>query len=109
LGLAILVPKNLRPAYWTLGTWAVAGDWQCKASREELWDEPSLPLERAIFGADCRGKYQGFTIAKWLPDLIYEYYRLSSRHERTGRPFKETLDQLGLEEFRPWSQEASQL
>ena len=55
------------------------------------------------------GKYQGFTIAKWLPDLIFEYYRLSGRHERTGRPFRNTLDQLGLEEFTPWSQEASQL
>ena len=55
------------------------------------------------------GKYKGFTIAKWLPDLIFEYYRLSGRHERTGRPFKNTLDQLGLEEFTPWSQEASQL
>ena len=55
------------------------------------------------------GKYQGFTIAKWLPDLIFEYYRLSGRHERTGRPFKKTMEELGLEEFMPWSQEASQL
>jgi aldehyde:ferredoxin oxidoreductase len=55
------------------------------------------------------GKYKGFTIAKWLPDLVYEYYRLSGRHERTGRPFRETLVKLGLEEFTPWSQEASQL
>lgn len=50
------------------------------------------------------GKYQGFTIAKWLPGLIYEYYRLTGRHERTGRPFKETLIELGLEEFIDWSQ-----
>jgi len=50
------------------------------------------------------GKYKGFTIAKWLPDLVYEYYRLSGRHERTGRPFKETLDRLGLEEFSDWAQ-----
>ena len=50
------------------------------------------------------GKYQGFTIAKWLPDLVYEYYRLSGREEKTGRPFKETLIQLGLEEFMEWSQ-----
>src|SRR3990172_12143613 len=55
------------------------------------------------------GKYKGFTIAKWLPDLVYEYYRLSGRHERTGRPFEETLDQLGLEEFTRWSQKASRL
>ena len=50
------------------------------------------------------GKYQGFTIAKWLPDLVYEYYRLSGRHERSGRPFKDTLEKLGLEEFMEWSQ-----
>jgi aldehyde:ferredoxin oxidoreductase len=50
------------------------------------------------------GKYQGFTIAKWLPDLIWEYYRLSGRHERSGRPFKDTLEKLGLEEFMQWSQ-----
>jgi aldehyde:ferredoxin oxidoreductase len=39
-----------------------------------------------------------------LPDLIYEYYRLSGRHERSGRPFKDTLEKLGLEEFMEWSQ-----
>ncbi len=50
------------------------------------------------------GKYQGFTIAKWLPDMIYEYYRLSGRHERSGRPFRDTLTRLGLEEFMDWSQ-----
>jgi aldehyde:ferredoxin oxidoreductase len=55
------------------------------------------------------GKYKGFTIAKWLPDLVFDYYRLSGRHERTGRPFRETLVKLGLEEFTPWSQEASQV
>lgn len=50
------------------------------------------------------GQYAGFTIAKWLPDMVYEYYRLSGRHEKTGRPFKETLVRLGLEEFMEWSQ-----
>jgi aldehyde:ferredoxin oxidoreductase len=50
------------------------------------------------------GKYQGFTIARWLPGLIFEYYRLSGRHERTGRPYVDTLERLGLEEFKGWSQ-----
>lgn len=50
------------------------------------------------------GKYQGFTIAKWLPDIIHEYYRLSGRHELSGRPFKATLERLGLEEFAEWSE-----
>jgi aldehyde:ferredoxin oxidoreductase len=50
------------------------------------------------------GKYQGFTIAKWLPQLVYEYYRLSGRHEKTGRPYMDTLVRLGLEEFHASSQ-----
>jgi len=50
------------------------------------------------------GKYQGFTIAKWLPGLIYEYYRISGRHEKTGRPYMDTLLRLGLEEFQEWCQ-----
>ena len=49
------------------------------------------------------GKYEGFTIAKWLPDLIQEYYRVSGRHEISGRPFLETLQELGLEEFGDWT------
>lgn len=52
------------------------------------------------------GKYKGFTIAKWLPELVYEYYRGSGRNERTGRPLKETLVRLGMEEFMEWSQPA---
>ena len=50
------------------------------------------------------GKYKGFTIAKWLPDLIYQYYRISGRHEKTGRPYMDTLQRLGLEEFQEWCQ-----
>lgn len=50
------------------------------------------------------GKYQGFTIAKWLPDMVYEYHRLMGRHEKTGRPFMDTLKKLGLEEFEEWAQ-----
>src|SRR5579884_503111 len=50
------------------------------------------------------GPYQGFTIARWLPGLIQEYYRLSGRHELSGRPFRSTLARLGLEEFAAWSE-----
>lgn len=49
------------------------------------------------------GKFKGFTIAKWLPEMIYEYYRMSGRHGRTGRPLMSTLESLGLEEFRDWA------
>jgi aldehyde:ferredoxin oxidoreductase len=50
------------------------------------------------------GKYKGFTIAKWLPEMVREYYQLSGRHEKTGRPFMDTLKLLGLEEFKEWAQ-----
>ena len=50
------------------------------------------------------GQYQGFTIAKWLPGIIEEYYRLSGRHERSGRPLPATLERLGLTEFAAWSE-----
>ena len=68
--------------------------------------DKSIPLEeyRALGEPIPDGKYKGFTIAKWLPDMIWDYYRLSGRHERTGRPFKDTLEKLGLEEFSQWSQ-----
>lgn len=50
------------------------------------------------------GKYKDFTIAKWLPEMVQEYYRLSGRHEKTGRPYMDTLNKLGLEEFKEWAQ-----
>jgi aldehyde:ferredoxin oxidoreductase len=50
------------------------------------------------------GKFKGFTIAKWLPEMVREYYQLSGRHEKTGRPFMDTLKLLGLEEFSEWAQ-----
>src|SRR5207249_443843 len=50
------------------------------------------------------GKYKGFTIAKFLPDLIQEYYQVSGRDGNTGRPLKATLERLGLEEFSEWSE-----
>jgi aldehyde:ferredoxin oxidoreductase len=36
--------------------------------------------------------------------MVQEYYRLSGRHEKTGRPFMDTLNKLGLEEFKDWAQ-----
>jgi aldehyde:ferredoxin oxidoreductase len=50
------------------------------------------------------GKFKGFTIGKWIPQMVFDYYRLSGRHERTGRPFMDTLQKLGLEEFKDWAQ-----
>lgn len=43
-------------------------------------------------------------MAQWLPELVREYYRLSGRDEVSGRPSRETLERLGLEEFGHWAQ-----
>lgn len=49
------------------------------------------------------GRHQGFTVARWLPGLVQEYYALSGRHEISGRPFMSTLSRLELEEFAEWA------
>lgn len=53
------------------------------------------------------GQYAGFTIAPFLPGLVQEYYRLSGRHEASGRPLRSTLEGLGLEELAQDSHERS--
>ena len=52
------------------------------------------------------GPSKGFTIARWLPGIIQEYYRLSGRHDRSGRPHRSTLERLELEEFAQWAEPA---
>ncbi|MBI2288795.1 MAG: hypothetical protein HYU73_00355 [Betaproteobacteria bacterium] len=52
------------------------------------------------------GKHKGFTVARWLPDLAQEYYRLSGRHEVSGRPLPSTLARLELNEFAEWAEPA---
>ncbi len=80
----------LQSLFGTQRGWIVDQDWQDVGPR---FLEP-IP----------DGPYKGFTIAKWLPDLVYEYYRISGRHERSGRPFMDVLTRLDLEEFKKWSQ-----
>lgn len=45
------------------------------------------------------GPFQGFTIAKFLPDLIYDFYRACGWDITTGKPAMATLKRLGMEEF----------
>jgi aldehyde:ferredoxin oxidoreductase len=80
----------LQSLFGTQRGWVAEDDWQDVGPR---FLEP-IP----------DGKYKGFTIAKWLPGLVYEYYRISGRHEKTGRPYRDTLLRLGLDEFKDWSQ-----
>ncbi|MBI4493330.1 MAG: hypothetical protein HY690_11135 [Chloroflexi bacterium] len=49
------------------------------------------------------GPHQGFTIARFLPNLVLEYYALSGRHPVSGRPSRDVLERLGLGEFLEWS------
>jgi aldehyde:ferredoxin oxidoreductase len=50
------------------------------------------------------GPHKGFTIARFLPDLINEYHELSGRDPVTGRPYRNVLQRLGLTEFLDWSE-----
>ena len=52
------------------------------------------------------GPNAGFTIARWMPEIIREYHRLAGRHENSGRPLPSTLTRLGLEEFAAWAERA---
>jgi aldehyde:ferredoxin oxidoreductase len=45
------------------------------------------------------GQYKGFTIAKWLPGLVFDFYRACGWDERTGKPYRDTLRRLGIEEY----------
>jgi len=45
------------------------------------------------------GQYKGFTVAKWLPGLVFEFYRECGWNERTGKPYLDTLKRLGIEEY----------
>jgi len=45
------------------------------------------------------GQYKGFTIAKWLPGLVFDFYRTCGWDEQTGKPYLETLKRLGIEEY----------
>ena len=69
-------------------------------SAEEDWKEVGPRFLEPV----PDGKYKGFTIAKWLPAMVEEYYSLSGRHPKTGRPYMDTLAKLGLEEFKEWGQ-----
>jgi aldehyde:ferredoxin oxidoreductase len=79
----------LQSVFATQRGWTAEHDWQDVGPR---FLEPM---------AD--GPYEGFTVAQWLPGLIHDYYRLSGRHETTGRPFRATLAALGLEELSAWA------
>ncbi|MBI2935055.1 MAG: hypothetical protein HYY29_05735 [Chloroflexi bacterium] len=45
------------------------------------------------------GPFKGFTVAKFLPDLVYDFYRECGWEVPSGRPKVDTLKRLGMEEF----------
>lgn len=64
---------------------------------------------RGIIGACWLAQNQGAPdglkpMVEWLPGLIQGYYRLSGRHEVSGRALQATLARLGLEEFAEWGE-----
>ncbi len=45
------------------------------------------------------GQFKGFTIASYLPDLVYDFYAACGWDPSTGKPLEATLKRLGLEEY----------
>ncbi len=45
------------------------------------------------------GPFKGFTIAKFLPDLVYDFYRECGWDVPSGLPTAENLKRLGMEEY----------
>lgn len=45
------------------------------------------------------GPFKGFTIAKFLPELVYDFYRACGWDVVSGTPTLDTLKRLGMEEF----------
>ncbi|MBI4333420.1 MAG: hypothetical protein HY673_19310 [Chloroflexi bacterium] len=45
------------------------------------------------------GPFKGFTVAKFLPDLVYDFYRACGWTVPGGKPTPETLRRLGMEDF----------
>jgi aldehyde:ferredoxin oxidoreductase len=45
------------------------------------------------------GPFQGFAFAKFLPDLVNDFYRQCGWDVETGKPTEATLKRLGMEEF----------
>jgi aldehyde:ferredoxin oxidoreductase len=70
--------------------------WQAKDDWEQVGERFLEPVPD--------GKHKGLGIGKWLPDIVQEYYRDSGRHEITGRPYRHTLEALGMGEFNEWAQ-----
>lgn len=45
------------------------------------------------------GPFQGFTIARFLPELVHDFYRACGWDTATGKPEAATLKRLGMEDF----------
>jgi aldehyde:ferredoxin oxidoreductase len=45
------------------------------------------------------GQFKGFTVARFLPGLLHDFYTVCGWDARTGRPRPETLKRLKLEDF----------
>ncbi len=45
------------------------------------------------------GQFKGFTIARYLPELMYDFYAACGWDGKSGRPYPATLKKFGLEGF----------
>jgi aldehyde:ferredoxin oxidoreductase len=45
------------------------------------------------------GPFKGFSVTRFLPDLVYDFYRECGWDEKTGEPTPSTLERLDLKDY----------
>ncbi|MFQ6059259.1 MAG: aldehyde ferredoxin oxidoreductase family protein [Anaerolineae bacterium] len=69
------------------------------ALKRGMTPEHDLDISPRLLEAPPSGQAKGKSIEPYLKDMVKEYYRLMGWDEETGKPSKETLSRLGLEEY----------
>ena len=58
-----------------------------------------LNVGERLLEAPSEGIAKGVALAPHFKDMVMEYYELEGWDKETGKPFKETLKRVGLEEY----------
>jgi len=70
--------------------------------RNGLRKEDDFDIGGRLLEAPPEGRAKGKSIKPYLPGMIDEYYELMGWDLKTGKPYRETLERLGLEEYIPF-------
>jgi len=64
-----------------------------------LTPEDDLNVSPRLLEAPTEGKAKGIAMAPYLKDMVMEYYDLMGWDKKTGKPSRETLERVGLEDL----------